>query len=318
MKRCSKCGKYFPATTEYFHRDPHLRTGLYPSCKACDSLKPSRHLYELRFKQGKGVRFTKTGRVRCQAVSKGKVRRLQEALGRVLAKEEKWPACQCGNTASLGKYACHRHYHGTNTSSLAHARRMTEMASLSDYIKGELAYKYQTAISDPELLNQRRNISVLEARNAELLEDLSAAGLTQKDKLAALRKAMHMIQSGDVREGAELALEIVGDLERQKEGWDEIRKNAAVIKDLTNAEMNRQKEMRLTLTAEQVIAKFEQFTNLVMEALEKNVKDARVIEGVYSYILRASRDTFGTAGLQVLAQTTGEDGEDTGNAERLD
>jgi hypothetical protein len=192
------------------------------------------------------------------------------------------------------------------------------MASLSDFIKGELAYKYQTALSDPELLNQRRNISVLEARNAELLEDLSAAGLTQKDKLAALCKAAGMIQSGDVREGAQLVLEIVRDLERQKEGWDEIRKNAAVIKDLTNAEMNRQKEMRLTLTAEQVIAKFEQFTNLVMEALEKNVKDVRVIEGVYSYILRASRDTFGTAGLPILAQIEGENGEDTGDAERLD
>lgn len=192
------------------------------------------------------------------------------------------------------------------------------MASLSDYIKGELAYKYQTAISDPELLNQRRNISVLEARNAELLEDLSAAGLTQKNMLSALQDGALMIQAGDVRKGAALILEIVSALEQQKAGWDEIRKNALVIKDLTNAEMNRQKEMRLTLTAEQVIAKFEQFTNLVMEALEKNVKDARVIEGVYSYILRASRDTFGTAGLQVLAQTAGEDGENTGNAERLD
>lgn len=34
-KRCTKCGKYFPATTEYFTRHKAHRDGLYTWCKTC-------------------------------------------------------------------------------------------------------------------------------------------------------------------------------------------------------------------------------------------------------------------------------------------
>lgn len=35
MKRCSKCGEEYPATTEYFHRQEHGKFGLMGACKAC-------------------------------------------------------------------------------------------------------------------------------------------------------------------------------------------------------------------------------------------------------------------------------------------
>lgn len=35
FKTCTKCGRTFPATTEYFHRHPNARDGLRPECKVC-------------------------------------------------------------------------------------------------------------------------------------------------------------------------------------------------------------------------------------------------------------------------------------------
>lgn len=35
MKRCTKCGNEYPATTEHFHSDRQKRDGLYSSCRGC-------------------------------------------------------------------------------------------------------------------------------------------------------------------------------------------------------------------------------------------------------------------------------------------
>lgn len=37
LKRCPKCGKSLPATTEYFHADKHKKNGLRSTCKSCVS-----------------------------------------------------------------------------------------------------------------------------------------------------------------------------------------------------------------------------------------------------------------------------------------
>lgn len=36
MKRCTKCGKEYPATTEHFHRRAEAKDGLRAECKACN------------------------------------------------------------------------------------------------------------------------------------------------------------------------------------------------------------------------------------------------------------------------------------------
>lgn len=38
FKTCTKCGKSFPATTEFFHKHPKSADGLKPRCKACRHL----------------------------------------------------------------------------------------------------------------------------------------------------------------------------------------------------------------------------------------------------------------------------------------
>jgi hypothetical protein len=36
LKKCSKCGAYFPRSTDYFVRDKKRKDGLKPNCKQCD------------------------------------------------------------------------------------------------------------------------------------------------------------------------------------------------------------------------------------------------------------------------------------------
>jgi 5-methylcytosine-specific restriction endonuclease McrA len=36
-KACTKCGEIKPATLEFFHKDPHKKTGLTSHCKSCKS-----------------------------------------------------------------------------------------------------------------------------------------------------------------------------------------------------------------------------------------------------------------------------------------
>lgn len=36
-KACTKCGEIKPATLDFFHKDPHKKTGLTSNCKSCKS-----------------------------------------------------------------------------------------------------------------------------------------------------------------------------------------------------------------------------------------------------------------------------------------
>jgi len=301
MKKCTKCGRSFPATPEYFHRDPHLKSGLYPSCKECSAAKARPGTPKRRFIEGKGVRFLKNGKMRCHAMSWRKVKKKAESENRRLTEEDVWPDCQCGKAAVPGRYVCRVH---------GGASRYNMNKSITSYVKGNLADKVLFALQDPEILDQRKNMALLEARNAQLLEELTAGGLTQYEHLQALYKGLSKIEGGSVRDGVDLIRGTLDSLKETKAAWDELRQNMRTIKDLQQAEVKRQKEMRLTLTAEQVMAKFERLVDAVLEGVEKNVKDPEIIEGVYQHVSGALRESIGTPGLGLLAAIEGQSRED--------
>lgn len=73
MKTCSKCGKQFPATNEFFNRAKWIKSGLRPDCKACYSAakkaaweisganQPNRERYrKLKAERAEGLRTCKT------------------------------------------------------------------------------------------------------------------------------------------------------------------------------------------------------------------------------------------------------------------
>lgn len=47
-KKCSKCGEWFPATTEYFNRNRVTKDGLHSECKACRKAYNAEHKEEKR------------------------------------------------------------------------------------------------------------------------------------------------------------------------------------------------------------------------------------------------------------------------------
>ena len=49
-KKCAECGKYYPATLEYFHRQSNCKFGLRPSCKKCRATYRRRY-YQLNRKK---------------------------------------------------------------------------------------------------------------------------------------------------------------------------------------------------------------------------------------------------------------------------
>lgn len=49
MKRCTKCGEEYPATSEYFNKNCKARDGLHPNCKTCRTShreQNAQHIYE--------------------------------------------------------------------------------------------------------------------------------------------------------------------------------------------------------------------------------------------------------------------------------
>lgn len=43
-KRCSHCGKEFPATEEFFWKDPRLKSGFRSWCKMCSKKRRKSHI----------------------------------------------------------------------------------------------------------------------------------------------------------------------------------------------------------------------------------------------------------------------------------
>lgn len=261
-----------------------------------------------RFIEGKGQRFCKHGGIRCHSVSKTRLKRLREEKNDpTITADEAWPELQCHYGARPGYYVCYYHGAGKVGGPVPGVRPMQQAKDISKYLKNDLADKYRTAVSDPEIFNQRQNVALLSARNAELVENIAISGLSDVNRLKQMRNGLKKIEEGDPKEGARLIRQALAGIDDSKSAWEEIRKNTSVIKDLTNAEINRQKEMRLTLTAEQVMAKFEEFSNALIDAVEKNVHDEEILKAVYSHIVGAARGVIGTGGRSLLPEVTDQD-----------
>ena len=232
-----------------------------------------------RFIEGKGQRYTANGKIRCQAVGKNKLRRLRiERNNPDLTPDEAWPDAQCVFGARPGFYAC-RYHGGGNRGGPVSGRIVVTEKGLSKYILNKsLAQSYKDYVEDPTLFEQRQNAALLSARNAELLSDMASAAMSDNSSFKMLVKATEEIKKGNVTAGASLLDKVVDQVSNERAAWNEIRQNASLIKDLTTAEMNRLKEMRHMLTADQVLNKFEQFSDVVMDAIDRYVDDPEVKE----------------------------------------
>lgn len=180
---------------------------------------------------------------------------------------------------------------------------MKQARELADYATKDIAGKFRTFVEDPELFSQRQNVAMLYARNAQLLED-PALDLTNSKARKSLYRGVDLLEAGDVMAGIRVIKEALQGLDSTKSAWDEFRQNANAIKDLSNAEVNRAKEMRLTLTGDQVLSMIDRLLNVVTDAIEGNVQDPVIQGRVIRTIVGGSRELIGS-GAGALLQSIG-------------
>jgi hypothetical protein len=268
-------------------------------------------LPQRRFVAGTGVRYMADGKtIRCHAVSRNKLNKLRKENPELRSKDV-WPELQCNRAARPGFYVCLYHGAGRVGGPMPGSRKMVvkEARDISSFVSRGIADKYRVFVSDPEIFSQRQNIALLYARNAEILSD-PAGDLTGDKARKALHKGLDMIEAGDPNGGSKAIREVLEKIDSAKETWAEFRQNADTIKNLTNAEVNRAKEMRLTLTSEQVLGMIDRLLNVVVDAIEKNIIDPKVQGPLISTIVGGARGIIGTSDQSLFGQPTGESGTD--------
>jgi hypothetical protein len=266
-----------------------------------------------RFMAGSGVRFMKDGRVRCQAVC----RRISKARRKVdpnFKTKDLWPEYQCKLAARKGYYVCG--WHGAGREGGPGPGRIAGMAKKpTDFIKDDLKDKYRTFAEDPELFNMRHTASLMQARNAELLEDLSEGALSHPKKVESLRKGLDLIEAGDPIKGSKIIREVIDSLDSERLAWEEIRKNSTVFKDVTNAEINRVKEMRLAMNQDQVFSLIERLGDLVVKAVTEGVDIPRETQQrILQIVTGGIHDLVGTGSRTLLESSNNGNRKNNGNS----
>lgn len=261
-----------------------------------------------RFIAGTGERYISSTRknvIRCHAISPNKLFLLRAYTGNPdITPDQAWPECQCGFPARPGYYVCWLHGAGKKGGPVPGRKIMLQAQNITKYIGKDLADKYRMFAEDPELFNMRQNAALLSARNAELLETATASGLNNDKLLKLLDEAIDLLESGDPQSALKLLNKISATARGTKEAWNEIRSNATVIKDLTNTDLNRVKEMRLWITAEQLMSTVDRLTNAFVEAVTREVIDEKVKGNIMRTVVGTVRDTLGSGGNSLINATS--------------
>lgn len=79
-KTCTKCGKVFPATTEFFHKRSRVPSGLYASCKKCERARNAENTARYRSKNRESLK--QAARTRYQENREEEARKARERRAR--------------------------------------------------------------------------------------------------------------------------------------------------------------------------------------------------------------------------------------------
>lgn len=235
---------------------------------------------EQRWIDNSGERYLVDGRIRCQAVSKGKLRKWREEFNDYeIAAEDTWPETQCKNAAEDGYYACR--FHGGKSV----RKKLPE--NIFETLPEELAYKMRVLYGNPDYMSRKEDILLIKARQWELLESLNDE-LPSSEAWGMVEDGLYKIRVGEDIEGIFLIDAALNSVKRQEVVWQEIYKSEGVIKDLTNTQVKTAKELRLMASQEQVMRMLESIYDIMLEKADQFISDEtqrnRYIQSVASDI----------------------------------
>ncbi len=174
----------------------------------------------------------------------------------------------CGAIANRGKTKCR--FHGGATprgpahGAWKHGRR-------SKYLPANLRDKYESAMSDPDLMSYREDVAILESRAASLLESMESQALWEKAQ-AAFQKLNAAIHN---KEGAAITTslnDLSGLLQRGREDaarWADYYKVTDMAGRAKEREYRRLVDMQQMLTLEQ----FMSFVRHIVDVAAQTITD---------------------------------------------
>ena len=234
---------------------------------------------EKRFVDGTGERYCADGRIRCQAVAKGRLRKWREEFGDdETPAEDTWPETQCNRAAEEGYYVCK--WHGGKSKSKKAPK------TIYDTMPKDLAAKLQVLYDNPDYISRREDILLIKARQWELLEKLDDE-LPGDEAWGMVEDGLHKINLGEDLSGKYLIEQALLSVKKQKDVWNEIYKSQNILKDLTNTQVKTAKELRLMASQEQVMHMIASIYEIMLEKADQFIDDPTQRE---KYIESVARD----------------------------
>lgn len=267
---------------------------------------------EQRFREGSGERYLMDGRIRCQGLSKGQMRKYrEEANDYVSPKEDLWPECQCIKAAEPGMFACR--WHGGRTPK----KEGKQPRSILDVMPIDMAEKMKILLENPQYLNRREDMALMKARIWQLMEELQEE-MGGEEAWGTVAEARTTLAQGDEAQALMLLDEALSTARRSEEVWDEVRKNEKILQELTNTQVRTAKDLQQMATTEQVTSVIMNIYEFVANGAEKYIDDpnkrSRFLQGLGAAVSRFINLSADTVGEQI---TAGRDG-NYGDAEHLD
>lgn len=153
----------------------------------------------------------------------------------------------------------------------------------SKYLPARLSGKYEQSKSDPNLLALKEEVSVVDARIAELLERIDTG---ESQSQWALLQGVHsqLMMAVQARDTGKMAALIkrIGDLidtgSKDASAWGDIFEAIEQRRKLVESERKRLVEMQQYVTAEQAML----LISALVDVVTRHVSDRDIISAIYS------------------------------------
>ena len=191
---------------------------------------------------------------------------------------------RCRNPAVHGLDVCRMHGGGSPHRGTRSGRPIRH-GRYSRLLPDRLAARYQEAERDNALLNLRAEISLIDARLAELLGHLSTgeSGQSWREALAAWRYLTDMAATGDVglfRGAMDNLGRILQRGASDPRTWGEIVALVETRRRLVESERRRLVEMQQMISAEQAMALLASVTAIIRENIPDGPTRNRIASGI--------------------------------------
>lgn len=243
---------------------------------------PRLSIAEKRFREGLGKKYQRDGiTIRCQAVSKDKMRKLRVERGNLeLTPDEAWPEAQCVRTAEPGAFVCH--FHGGDSVSIDKRGRLLGVLPI------DLQEKVRILQANPDYINREMQIWEILGMNAQLYEKMEGLG-GGPDSFEKILDGLSMIEGGQIAKGVEGIREIVLSEKSQRELRDELRTNMNLLSGLTKVQVSTAKELKTMATTDQVMNLVEGVVDDFISIVKDLITDRTLADRLVDRFVRSVR-----------------------------